>query len=739
VETRIAHLSDIHMERGDLNVSDRLVAALKKLGPHILVASGDFADQPWHVHLGGEWLEKVRKACGVDKSNVIVVPGNHDYGIYGNVGVKSVTGRGFGRQFPDWDKPRVVLMDGGGTAVAFFKVDSNPLILNFARGRVWSSQLKRIGRELDAKTPEERAKIEAATKILVVHHHPFPVPYEGKDTFLMLKNAQPFIQFLAERKIDIVLHGHKHRAPHSLIELGTCIGRTRAIEVVGAGTAIAKNDQDKRGNNFNIIVVENNGLRYVRQFFAQPGEKFEELPGESFSINAFESSYRRALVRNYQYNHVHWDVQIGQEGDANMLTSYVGTSAVGGYKLEEIELPEMEVEKGHLWVSLHEDLEKTSEGVKLHPQIEAHKAKLKITFRDSPTEALPANFAVSSYAFNAFAVDLEEFRKKYPKKTDDIEWAMKTVAEPMEQLSFALQFPSEPPLVRPPWFDVLPSKVVQPGGGNNPDGDKPHEWLTRELKHCFQYSDVLNTAFLSVRKPPVGYIYRISWHVPKGKPVEGKPDFDGQRRLKAFKNRLLEMRTLMLSPPEPGSKQSERLNELRPTQEEVNKVLAVFADSVFRRIQEKEKIQKLEVDPDKLDITLMVYDDSEQGESPILRTAAGGSTLDDLKFSLEVGDGSAGRAYKTRTFVSYDSSKDDPSYQAYVRRPKMPQHQLLCSIPLLDPRSPTLIFGILNFGTFSEDDAKLLRTLDAQDYLEWISNQAQSYVLTRLFQALSIE
>lgn len=43
---KIAHLSDIHWERCDANVSDRLGAALKRESPDLLIFTGDLVDNP---------------------------------------------------------------------------------------------------------------------------------------------------------------------------------------------------------------------------------------------------------------------------------------------------------------------------------------------------------------------------------------------------------------------------------------------------------------------------------------------------------------------------------------------------------------------------------------------------------------------------------------------------------------------------------------------------------------------
>src|SRR5262249_43557635 len=103
--------------------------------------------------------------------------------------------------------------------------------------------------------------------------------------------------------------------------------------------------------------------------------------------------------------------------------------------------------------------------------------------------------------------------------------------------------------------------------------------------------------------------------------------------------------------------------------------------------------------------------------------------------------GIAGRAYKKRILLPFDREKEeaDRASQTYVQIPGRPCHEVFYSIPLIDPRSPDLVFGVLNFGTFSQPDSRLLRTLDTPTSLEWMGNQSQSYVLKKLLEVLRID
>jgi hypothetical protein len=49
------------------------------------------------------------------------------------------------------------------------------------------------------------------------------------------------------------------------------------------------------------------------------------------------------------------------------------------------------------------------------------------------------------------------------------------------------------------------------------------------------------------------------------------------------------------------------------------------------------------------------------------------------------------------------------------------------------------IYGILNFGTFSDEQAELLRRLGAAQEVQIITNYVQSYVLKRLMELSKLQ
>lgn len=719
MSTRIVHISDIHYERLDESASDKLTDCLKRIEPDFLVVTGDLVDNPWCLGKAKDWLLRLCCECGINhESNLIIVPGNHDYRILGNLGFKPLATLFFRRYFGPWSRGKVVFFPEQG--ITFLRIDSNPILFGFARGRIRGRQLRRLKKRIGGGSDQERRLIEKSTKIVLLHHHPLPVPYEGSDIFLMLENAQDLIQFLAENNVDMILHGHKHRAPYSLICLGTCVGSNRVIEVLGAGTAVVGGaDMERRGRNFNLVTVEDSGLRYVRQFFAQPGGDFHEISSSGFLSEALDGVYQRSLACGYGYRRVHWDVVIDEEGDTFNEITYSGLSYRDEAKPLIIEPPSYCVDTGHLsHVWLNDS--KTSPGVSLRvTKRERREVAFEVRFGRRPTQADPVTFSVRSYDLNTQSLTLSEFRRNFPTRVGESDYEEKEVTEPMGELSWTLKFPPNFRLRHPPAFEVYERSK-----------DERHEWLTKVLQPCFFYSDVLKTASLSIHKPPVNYRYRISWRIPDD-PASTRLANPGHLvQIKHFEKRMLRMRNGYA----PGG-------EVPGVTAEVLAVLQAFAHLVIKHIEEKTNVHGV-LRPEDLDVSVVVYDDTDRNRPPILRVVAGSYMADPQywDFALEVGDGNAGRAYKKNIIRSFDAdrARQDPKSQTYVAVPNGSVHQFLYSMPLRHPVSGDLIFGILNLGGYSPAVGGLLRVLNDDEGNNWLLDQSQVYVLTRLLEMLNI-
>lgn len=166
----IAHISDIHFESLDQAVSERLTKALQDVSPNILVFTGDLVNNFWNISKGKQWLPQLCINCKIDpEKNLLVVPGNHDYRLYGTFGFRPITGLWFRHHFGAWQKKISLLPEYG---ISFLCFDSNPLIKGFARGQVSKHQLSQMRTALFLLSKADRDFFKASAKIALIHSSP---------------------------------------------------------------------------------------------------------------------------------------------------------------------------------------------------------------------------------------------------------------------------------------------------------------------------------------------------------------------------------------------------------------------------------------------------------------------------------------------------------------------------------------------------------------------------------------
>jgi len=94
IRATIAQISDLHINRKvDPSVITMLKHLLQKItpSPDILIVSGDLANQPvpWQMKKAAELVHDIEKLC--KPKCTIVIPGNHDFKFWGNVGLRRLT------------------------------------------------------------------------------------------------------------------------------------------------------------------------------------------------------------------------------------------------------------------------------------------------------------------------------------------------------------------------------------------------------------------------------------------------------------------------------------------------------------------------------------------------------------------------------------------------------------------------------------------------------------------------
>jgi len=208
---RIIHVSDLHFhEENEKNEEAEafLYGIGKKyaFGPdssNYLLVTGDIVDDG-----SSRQYRNAFEALKPFKDRLLIVPGNHDYGICGNL-YSNACARAFDDTFkPLWDKCRFydkepvgcVLSDGHGTevlAVGLNSVLKTHSPLDLARGEIGEGQLDKLNAILSK--PEYADK----PKIVFLHHRP------QKDWwFFVLTDSEDMMAILSQNRVAIVAFGH---------------------------------------------------------------------------------------------------------------------------------------------------------------------------------------------------------------------------------------------------------------------------------------------------------------------------------------------------------------------------------------------------------------------------------------------------------------------------------------------------------------------------------------------------
>ena len=385
---RILHISDLHFgEHFDPalweHVGDVLEGSEK---PDVIVVTGDLVDSPSFFMLGIARRELLRRRdhWGTGAScELVVIPGNHDVGILGNIALPPWNKK-FGIVFgesphPIFDKlpsferyrswkryKRWPIRFGWAMAFAWLKLTRQlrtpdrpgPLIREVAGRRVWlaclnsngemrlasgrvphASLLAAHGELLGLRLPgPDRLLRNLVPRIALVHHHVIPIPYAGAiegptefEPFLVLRNAGTLLRELCAWDFDMVLHGHKHALNFARLTFDSADDARSQLAVLAAGSATAR--QTGAGqNSFNLIKAYPNGcisFRSVRYGQELSGEIDGAWQGGFRRLLPFEELKRRVHARALGGLQMGSDVyectyDIDEDGSANVAVKVRG-------------------------------------------------------------------------------------------------------------------------------------------------------------------------------------------------------------------------------------------------------------------------------------------------------------------------------------------------------------------------------------------------------------------------------
>jgi 3',5'-cyclic AMP phosphodiesterase CpdA len=189
---KVLHISDTHARTGAWR---SIFSRLQVYFPdHLVILTGDVADNGLK-----EEFDSAAGFLDPFKGRVLVCPGNHDFGLQGNVYLKSCEDNY--QAFVDALLPPEhnlgsALID----EVQFVRIISPFETLEpgeFACGKVGQDQMDWMHAVMDG-SPAKR-------KVVYLHHHPFE-----HSSVMKLLDAEAFMQTCADCKTDVLLFGHEH-------------------------------------------------------------------------------------------------------------------------------------------------------------------------------------------------------------------------------------------------------------------------------------------------------------------------------------------------------------------------------------------------------------------------------------------------------------------------------------------------------------------------------------------------
>ncbi len=224
----LAHLSDLHLRRGHRGRARTLRRALELpdvTKADLVVITGDITESglAYELQMAEElWAEVARQG------RLLVVPGNHDTSLHGlNAGTlvnrlsgarrelserfatRSVCGD-HARRLGVHGTPWPVRVDLAGGRCVVYGLDSTRASLGdlLARGRCGARQLADLDEDVDGLDPKTRV-------VLALHHHVLR-QRSGRRAFdfdpaLELLDKRALQTLLRRYRVDVVLHGHRHR------------------------------------------------------------------------------------------------------------------------------------------------------------------------------------------------------------------------------------------------------------------------------------------------------------------------------------------------------------------------------------------------------------------------------------------------------------------------------------------------------------------------------------------------
>jgi len=248
---QIVHLSDVHFGTTDVAVVDLVAAKVNKIGPDVVIVSGDLTQRA-----RSREFEAARQFLDRLPRPQIVVPGNHDVPAY-NL---------FDRFFRPLEKfTKYITADLTPTYI-----DDELAIVGVNTARSFVIKGGRIN-ELQVETIQAKfCNLDDHFLKMVVTHHPFDLPEQSHHD-QVVGRAEMAMPLIAECGADVLLAGHLHTSHIETTAKRYKLENDKVALVVQAGTATSAR---VRGEPHSFNLLEWNAPRLSIRRFERRGDEF---------------------------------------------------------------------------------------------------------------------------------------------------------------------------------------------------------------------------------------------------------------------------------------------------------------------------------------------------------------------------------------------------------------------------------------------------------------------------------
>lgn len=237
----IVHLSDLHFGRIDPQLLGPLQQCVGALRPDVVVVSGDLTQRARVP----EFTQARQFLAGLPQPQV-VVPGNHDIPLYDVVRRLMRPLARYRRYISDELEPCYI--------------DDEVVVIGVNTARSLTIKDGRVNRQQLARLTEQLASLPQQLVRIVVTHHPFDLPGQGRRD--LVGRASLAMAAFAQSGVDILLSGHMHASHAGNTARRYALGGYAAL-TIQAGTATSTRGRGE-ANAFNLIRIDGAKLELTR-------------------------------------------------------------------------------------------------------------------------------------------------------------------------------------------------------------------------------------------------------------------------------------------------------------------------------------------------------------------------------------------------------------------------------------------------------------------------------------------